>query len=73
MASANVRPLRRRQKVVAAVDLPGVPAGTHGRVQLVNGFSWVRYRVHFDNGEELGFLDRDQLVTAKEWKQEGAA
>ncbi|MBM3661911.1 MAG: hypothetical protein FJW94_03320 [Actinobacteria bacterium] len=73
MASENVRPLRRRQKVVAAVDLPGVPAGTYGRIQLVNGFSWVRYRVHFDNGEELGFLDRDQLVTAKERKREGAA
>jgi len=73
VASENVRPLRRRQKVVAAVDLPGVPAGTYGRIQLVNGFSWVRYRVHFDNGEELGFLDRDQLVTAKERKREGAA
>jgi len=55
------------------VDLPGVPAGTRGRIQLVNGFSWIRYRVHFDNGEELGFLDRDQLVPAKEWKDEGAA
>ncbi len=73
MASSSDRPLRRRQKVVAATELPGVPEGTPGRIQLVNGFSWVRYRVHFDNGVELGFLDREQLVPAKEWKQEGAA
>ena len=71
MADGNVSDLRRHQQVVATEDLPGVPTGTHGKVQLVNGFSWVRYRVRFDNGEELGFLNRDQLAPAKGW--EGAA
>ncbi len=71
MGSSADRPLKRHAKVVAAVDLPGVPAGTPGKVQMVNGFSWIRYRVHFANGEELGFLGRDDLVPAKEW--EGAA
>jgi hypothetical protein len=61
--------LRRREKVVAAEDLIGVPAGTHGRVSLVNGFSWVRYRVLFDNGADVGHIDRHQLVRLKEWQR----
>jgi hypothetical protein len=54
-------------KVVAAVDLPGVPAGTPGKVTLVNGFRWIRYRVYFDNGADIGSLDRTQLVLRKDW------
>lgn len=53
--------LKRRQKVCAAIDLPGVPAGTRGKVYLVNGLTWIRYRVAFENGVELGSLDRDVL------------
>lgn len=65
--------LKRREKVVAAEDLIGVPAGTHGRVSLVNGFSWIRYRVYFDNGADVGSLDRDQLVRLKDWQREQGA
>jgi len=54
----------QHQKVAAAHDLPGVPAGTTGKVLLVNGFSWVRYRVRFDNGAERGMLSADDLTTA---------
>ena len=54
-------------KVVAAVDLPGVPAGTPGKVTLVNGFRWRRYRVYFDNGADIGSLDRSQLALRSEW------
>ena len=43
------------------VDLPGVPAGTTGKVILANGFNWLRYRVRFDNGAELGDLDGRHL------------
>jgi hypothetical protein len=50
-----------RARVVAAVDLPGVPAGTEGRVTLKNGFQWSRYRVRFRNGVELGNLDGRHL------------
>lgn len=49
--------LRLRDTVVATVDLPEVPAGTEGRILLANGFNWLRYRVQFANGVELGDLD----------------
>lgn len=55
-------PLRRRQKVRAAFDLPGIPKGTKGRVILVNGFGpWIRYRVLFENGVDRGNMLRDDL------------
>lgn len=51
------------------MDLPGVPAGTPGKVLLINGFAWIRYRVAFDNGMEIGSLDRSQLATRDEWAE----
>ena len=51
----------RRDKVVAAEDLPGVPKGTPGVVVMVTGLSWIRYRVHFDNGIEINLLDGKYL------------
>ena len=47
----------RKDRVVAAEDLPGVPEGTPGRVVSVTGLSWIRYRVAFDNGVEINLLD----------------
>ena len=55
-------PLKRRDRVVATEDLPGVPSGTPGRVVMVTGLEWVRHRVRFDNGVELGSLDRRFLA-----------
>jgi len=49
--------LKRHDEVVANIDLPGVPAGTPGKVLTVSGLTWVRYRVLFENGVELGLLD----------------
>ena len=46
---------------VAVIDLPGVPAGMRGKVMLANGLSWLRYRVRFTNGVELGYLDARHL------------
>ncbi len=57
-----------RAKVVAAADLPGVPAGTPGKVTLKNGFRWTRYRVYFENGEDVGSLDGTQLMSRKAWE-----
>jgi hypothetical protein len=54
--------LDRKDKVVAKVDLPGVPEGTKGKVILANGFNWLRYRVKFTNGVELGDLDGRHLT-----------
>ena len=47
---ANTLDLWKGAKVEALTDLPGVPAGTPGRVILANGFNWLRYRVAFQNG-----------------------
>lgn len=67
MADTDQQPFRKREKVVAAVDLPGIPAGTPGKVVLVNGLSWIRYRVFFENGAEMGSLDHRHLVRRSEW------
>jgi hypothetical protein len=53
-----------KQRVVAAHDLEGVPAGTAGTVVSVNGLSWTRYRVTFENGVELNLLDGSHLAPA---------
>lgn len=58
----ELAPLRRRQKVKAAFDMPGVPAGTAGKVTMVNGFGpWIRYRVIFENGVDRGNVLREEL------------
>ncbi len=69
MATALDRtsPIRRHQKVVATVDLPGVPEGTLGKVRVANGFAWYRYWVDFENGVELGHVDHGNLVKAGDW------
>ena len=54
--------LRIGDTVEATVDLDGVPAGTGGKVILANGFSWLRYRVLFANGVELGDLDHRTIA-----------
>jgi hypothetical protein len=53
--------LRRGDKVVTTVDLDGAPQGTEGKVILANGFNWLRYRILFVNGTEIGNLDHRHL------------
>lgn len=62
-------PFRKNDAVVATVDLRGVPAGTRGKVKLINGFDWLRYWVFFDNGVDLGSIDQAELVRPQHWKQ----
>ena len=64
---------RRRQKVVAAVDLPGVPAGTFGKVWFVSGVTWIRYHVAFDNGVEIANVDGGDIRDRKTHLAEAAA
>ncbi len=59
--------LPRHAKVRANVDLPGVPAGTPGKVLQVSGVTWIRYRVLFENGVEHGLLDGRHLVRPKDF------
>ena len=54
--------LRIGDRVVAISDLDGVASGTEGKVILANGFSWLRYRVLFVNGVELGDLDHRTIA-----------
>jgi len=54
--------LRAKDEVLAARDLPRVPAGTRGEVVIVTGLTWIRYRVLFENGVELNLLDRSLLT-----------
>ena len=69
MATALDRtsPIRRHQKVVATINLPGIPEGTPGKVRVANGFAWYRYWVAFENGVELGHVDHGNLVRAGDW------
>lgn len=60
---------KRHQKVVAAVDLPHVPAGTPGRVLYVAGLTWIRYHVLFDNGQVVSSLDAKQLMSIEDWER----
>jgi hypothetical protein len=62
MAKRTGDQLQRGDRVVAADGVVGVPVGTPGRVETVSGFRWTRYRVQFDNGENVGSLDRAQLT-----------
>ena len=59
--------LKRHDKVRANIDLPEVPIGTRGKVLVVSGLTWLRYRVLFDNGVELGMLDGRHIVRAKDF------
>ncbi len=68
---------KRNDKVVAAVDLPGIPAGTPGKVWIVNGFTWVRYHVEFELPDgtkvERSSLHNDWLMGRDEWATREAA
>lgn len=59
--------LKRHQKVRAWTDLPGVPAGTRGKVLQVGGVTWIRYRVLFANGVEQGLLDGRHVVAREDY------
>ena len=58
----------RRGDTVRTLDpLPGVPQGTKGRVYLVDGFTWTRYRVLFENGVDIGSIDGSVLARPKDY------
>ncbi|MEX2659425.1 MAG: hypothetical protein WD232_06990 [Acidimicrobiales bacterium] len=57
-----------KTRVVAVRPLLGVPEGTAGRIETVNGLTWIRYWVHFDNGVWLGPVDARAVVEASDWR-----
>lgn len=75
--ASKERVFARHDKVVAAVDLPFVPAGTPGKVMYVAGVTWFRYHVQFATGRAVSSLDATQLMAKRDWEakqyQEGLA
>lgn len=70
MAKAAVIDRFRKGETVKALDpFPGVPQGTKGRVYLVNGFAWERYRVLFENGTDVGSIDGSMLARPKQFDE----
>lgn len=59
--------LSTKSRVVAVRDLVGIPEGTAGRIELVNGVTWIRYWVQFDNGVWLGSVDAKAVVAEDDW------
>jgi hypothetical protein len=58
---------RRGETVKTLEPLPGVPLGTQGRVYLVDGFTWTRYRVLFANGVDVGSIDGAALARPRDY------
>ena|SRR5258706_2400042 len=55
--------LKIGDRVESTVELDsGVPVGMPGKVILANGFNWLRYRVAFANGIEVGDLDQRNIA-----------
>ena len=59
---------KRGEKVMNLDPFPGVPQGTRGRVYLVDGFAWTRYRVLFDNGVDVGSIDGTALARPRDYE-----
>ena len=70
MAKAATIDRFRKGETVRTLDaLPGVPAGTKGRVYLIGGFAWTRYRVLFENGVDVGSLDGSTLARPSQYDE----
>ena len=67
MAATDVR-IKKNSRVVAAVDLRGVPEGTTGKVKVIDGLDWLRAWVEFDNGVWMGSISADKLVPVDDWE-----
>jgi hypothetical protein len=57
----EARDITKNDIVELIEDLPGVPAGTLGKVLMVTGFTWIRFNVLFTNSVNVGQIDRAKL------------
>tara|TARA_Y100001970_G_scaffold37499_1_gene46336 strand:- start:17964 stop:18647 length:684 start_codon:yes stop_codon:yes gene_type:complete len=60
--------LKKGSRVVVITDLPGVSAGTTGRVGRSIGVKTTRYRVKFDNGVDVLSVAEGKLVSTAAWE-----
>jgi len=60
--------LKKGARVVAIDDLPGVSAGTAGKVGRSIGIKTVRYRIQFENGVNAMSVAESKLVSPAAWE-----
>ena len=60
---------KKGTRVVATDTLRGVPEGTPGNVRIAVGLTWLRYRVTFDNGVDIGSVGHNRLVEERSWPE----
>ena len=58
---------KKGTRVVATTGMRGVPEGTPGNVRIAVGLTWLRYRVSFDNGADVGSVGHEKLVPEHDW------
>ena len=58
---------KKGTRVVATTDLRGVAEGTSGSIRIAVGLTWLRYRVSFDNGADVGSVGHEKLVPEADW------
>ena len=68
-AQLQARTLKRGEKVRLVSGMPGVAAGTEGKVAMANGFTWYRYWVRLVDGRVVGHIDHDDLVRTKDYER----
>jgi hypothetical protein len=67
--AAPIDRFRKGESVRTLDPLPGVPQGTKGRIYIVDGFAWTRYRVLFENGVDIGSLDGSTLARPSQYQE----
>ncbi len=67
----EARDITKNDIVELIEDLPGVPAGTLGKVLMVTGFTWIRFNVLFTNSVNVGQIDRAKLPPADQGRGQG--
>ena len=60
--------LKKGARVVVIDDLPGVSAGTAGKVGRSIGIKTVRYRIQFENGVNAMSVAESKLVSPAAWE-----
>jgi len=60
--------LDKNARVTLTRALPLVPEGTVGKIKVVNGLTWPRYWVQFDNGQWVGSVSEADLVAADDYE-----
>jgi len=67
-ATTEPGPLKIGTKVTATRDVNGVAEGATGVVEVVNGITWSRYWVKWDDGRWQGTVSGGDLVRSKDWE-----